>query len=247
MGHDYPSSDNFIQPLANTSTPYMYSPMGNVMMPTGYSEMNYANAQYLNDYGQQNIFQYQVPFVPMPLLPQNAQFVNTTAIPSSIPESVVPQEQQNGFVNTEMSLDDELSQLLKRVFIDDTDRSLKDLTDNPNILAQLNYYERCLLLRCQMQFYFSPDNLAKDHYLRNHMDSEGFVNLGLFSTFPRVKNLALDPDTIVNTLVSSSNFDLRINEQVYSSHHIIQIYLTVSGGQGPCETPRMDVVQQQSE
>lgn len=64
------------------------------------------------------------------------------------------------------------------------------------------------------QFYFSNENLAKDMFLRRHMDDEGFVQLGLFLTFPRIKNLGLDSNTIVNGLANSEHFELRINEQV---------------------------------
>ena len=45
------------------------------------------------------------------------------------------------------------------------------------------------LLRHQLHFYFSPDNLVKDFYLRGKMDSEGWVPFAEVAQFNRVKHL----------------------------------------------------------
>jgi hypothetical protein len=141
LSQDY-AAENFIQPLPNTAAPpYIYSNMPNMMLPTAYPDMGYANAPFLNDYSQQNMFQYRSPFVQMPIMPQNGPYINTS-IPAIIPESVQMPEEQN--------LEEELSHLLRRVFIDDNEKTLRDLTENPNIIAQMNFQERCLLLLCQM-------------------------------------------------------------------------------------------------
>lgn len=148
LSQDY-AADNFIQPLASApaAPPFVYP---NVLMTT-YPDMGYANAQFLNEYGQQNMFQYRAPFVQVPVMSQNSPFINTT-IPTTIPETVSEQNQADlqNHVSNEQSLDEELSQLLRRVFIDETEKSLRDLTDNLNIISQLNYSDRCLILRCQM-------------------------------------------------------------------------------------------------
>jgi hypothetical protein len=147
MGHEYTTADNFAQPL--TSAPavpsFIYPGITNVMMPSGYPDMSYANAQYLNEYGQQNMFQYRAPFVQLSMVPQNAPYINNS-VPATIPESMQMPEP----ANTEQNLEEELSQLLRRFFIDDNEKTLRDLTEDPSIISQLSFGERCLLLRCQM-------------------------------------------------------------------------------------------------
>lgn len=145
LSQDY-AGENYIQPLASApaAPPFIYPNMTNVILPTAYSEMTYANAQFLNDYGQQNIFQYRTPYVQLPMMPPNAPYISTTV--STIPESMPIPESTSG----EQNLEEELTQLLRRFFIDDNEKTLRDLTENPNIIAQLNFNERCLLLRCQM-------------------------------------------------------------------------------------------------
>lgn len=48
------------------------------------------------------------------------------------------------------------------------------------------------VLRQQIEYYFSVENLCKDVYLRAHMDSQGFVPLMFVTGFSRMK--ALQPD-----------------------------------------------------
>lgn len=45
------------------------------------------------------------------------------------------------------------------------------------------------VLRHQLHFYFSPENLANDFYLRGKMDSEGWVPFAEVAQFKRVKHL----------------------------------------------------------
>lgn len=54
-------------------------------------------------------------------------------------------------------------------------------------LDPLRYY-----LLGQLEYYFGPQNLAMDFFLRQQMDSLGFVSLPLLATFNRVKNLTSD-------------------------------------------------------
>merc|ERR1712050_453871 len=42
-------------------------------------------------------------------------------------------------------------------------------------------------LKAQIEFYFSPENLCKDVYLRKHMDDEGWTPLEVIAQFPKVK------------------------------------------------------------
>ncbi|KAJ6151173.1 Winged helix-turn-helix transcription repressor DNA-binding [Penicillium chermesinum] len=48
------------------------------------------------------------------------------------------------------------------------------------------------LLSTQLDYYFSVDNMCKDIYLRKQMDGQGFVPLGLFATFSRIRSLTED-------------------------------------------------------
>merc|ERR1719409_2119820 len=45
------------------------------------------------------------------------------------------------------------------------------------------------LLRRQVEFYFSVENLCKDIYLRSHMDEKGWTPLELIASFPKVQRL----------------------------------------------------------
>jgi la-related protein 1 len=48
------------------------------------------------------------------------------------------------------------------------------------------------VLKQQVEYYFSIENLCKDMYLRSHMDSQGFVPLHFVGAFKRVRNLSPD-------------------------------------------------------
>lgn len=45
------------------------------------------------------------------------------------------------------------------------------------------------LLKSQIEYYFSIENLCKDVFLRRHMDSQGFVNLHFIAAFRRMRDL----------------------------------------------------------
>lgn len=52
------------------------------------------------------------------------------------------------------------------------------------------------MLSMQLEYYFSVDNMCKDMFLRKHMDSQGFVPLGVIASFKRVKSLTEDFELI---------------------------------------------------
>ncbi|KAF0497666.1 La-related protein 1 [Gigaspora margarita] len=62
----------------------------------------------------------------------------------------------------------------------------------------------------QIEYYFSIDNLCKDIYLRNNMDSEGYVPIVLLAGFNRVKALTMDMDLVREALLSS--YIVEVNE-----------------------------------
>ncbi|CAJ0904126.1 5949_t:CDS:2, partial [Entrophospora sp. SA101] len=55
----------------------------------------------------------------------------------------------------------------------------------------------------QIEYYFSIENLCKDIYLRNNMDSEGYVDISLLAGFNRVKALTLEEEIIREALLNS--------------------------------------------
>ncbi|KAF9964804.1 La ribonucleoprotein domain member 1 [Mortierella alpina] len=61
----------------------------------------------------------------------------------------------------------------------------------------------------QMEYYFSVENLCKDVYMRNQMDSEGYVPLSLVANFNRVKHLTTDHALIKETLKKSKEIETK--------------------------------------
>ncbi|RIA82146.1 hypothetical protein C1645_835849 [Glomus cerebriforme] len=55
----------------------------------------------------------------------------------------------------------------------------------------------------QIEYYFSIENLCKDIYLRNNMDSEGYVPISLLAGFNRVKALTMDEKLVREALLMS--------------------------------------------
>jgi la-related protein 1 len=49
--------------------------------------------------------------------------------------------------------------------------------------------DKVSLLRQQLEYYFSIDNLCKDVYLRVHMDNEGWIGLPFIASFSRIQAL----------------------------------------------------------
>ncbi|KAL3080206.1 hypothetical protein niasHT_035726 [Heterodera trifolii] len=69
------------------------------------------------------------------------------------------------------------------------------------------------LVRSQIEYYFSADNLQKDFFLRRKMDIDGFLPLGLVASFPRVRSLTLDQNFIVSSLCDSDKVELNEDNQ----------------------------------
>ncbi|KAG0316471.1 La ribonucleoprotein domain member 1B [Dissophora globulifera] len=59
----------------------------------------------------------------------------------------------------------------------------------------------------QMEYYFSVENLCKDVFMRNQMDSQGFVPLTLVANFNRVKSLTTDIELIKEALKPSKEIE----------------------------------------
>ncbi|KAI2622937.1 hypothetical protein GGS26DRAFT_593786 [Hypomontagnella submonticulosa] len=64
----------------------------------------------------------------------------------------------------------------------------------------------------QVEYYFSIDNLCKDTYLRQFMDSQGFVPLGVIATFKRMQEIAQDYQIIRIACDSSPHIEFVVTE-----------------------------------
>ncbi|KAJ9464393.1 La-related protein [Diplonema papillatum] len=67
-------------------------------------------------------------------------------------------------------------------------------------------------LREQIEFYFSTRNLQTDAYLRGKMDALLRVPLDVVGSFPRIKDLMLNEDSLVEAIESSEVLTLTVNE-----------------------------------
>ena len=64
------------------------------------------------------------------------------------------------------------------------------------------------VVRAQIEYYFSVENLCKDLFLRAKMDSNGYISLGTIASFNRVRMLTTDVPFIVESLQSSTVVEL---------------------------------------
>lgn len=69
-----------------------------------------------------------------------------------------------------------------------------------------------MLLKNQIEYYFSIENLCKDMYLRKRMDSQGFVNLHFVAAFKRIRELTSDMSMIRAVCESSTELDFVVGE-----------------------------------
>lgn len=92
------------------------------------------------------------------------------------------------------------------------------------------------LLRTQIEYYFSSDNLQKDFFLRRKMDAEGFLPLELIASFPRVRSLTYDQSFIVKCLRGSLKVELSLDElKIRPRVNPLQWPLLESGAQSGTE------------
>lgn len=70
-----------------------------------------------------------------------------------------------------------------------------------------------LLIRQQIEYYFSEVNLEKDVYLRSKMDELGFIDLSLICGFKRVKNLSMDERLIRDSVKKSEKLEVKLESE----------------------------------
>ncbi|KAJ7039883.1 winged helix DNA-binding domain-containing protein [Mycena alexandri] len=61
----------------------------------------------------------------------------------------------------------------------------------------------------QLEFYLSPDNMAQDLYLRQQMDSQGWVRIEMLASFKRVQSKTSDINLVRDVLGLSHYAELR--------------------------------------
>jgi len=94
---------------------------------------------------------------------------------------------------------------------------------SPSTLALGNNQQQQLLqasaeyniLLCQLcqqiEYYFSPENLIRDTFLRKKMDCEGFVLLSEICNFNRVKHLTSDPRVVMLAVKRSDWLEMMLD------------------------------------
>ncbi|KAF5008591.1 hypothetical protein FDECE_5143 [Fusarium decemcellulare] len=68
------------------------------------------------------------------------------------------------------------------------------------------------MLKSQIEYYFSIENLCKDMYLRKRMDSQGFVPLHFITAFKRMRDLSADMGLIRAVCEQSVDVDYVVGE-----------------------------------
>lgn len=68
------------------------------------------------------------------------------------------------------------------------------------------------MLKSQIEYYFSIENLCKDMYLRQRMDSQGFVPLHFITAFKRMRDLSADMNLIRAVCEDSVDVDYVVGE-----------------------------------
>ncbi|KAM5356271.1 hypothetical protein ACJ41O_002917 [Fusarium nematophilum] len=68
------------------------------------------------------------------------------------------------------------------------------------------------MLKSQIEYYFSIENLCKDMYLRQRMDSQGFVPLHFITAFKRMRDLSADMSLIRAVCEDSIDVDYIVGE-----------------------------------
>lgn len=64
------------------------------------------------------------------------------------------------------------------------------------------------MLRTQIEYYFSEENLQRDFFLRRKMDEGGFLPISLIASFHRVQALTQDVSLVVEALANSTTVEI---------------------------------------
>ena len=80
-------------------------------------------------------------------------------------------------------------------------------------------------LRKQLEYYFSPENLAHDEYLRTQMDQDQFVNISIIASFNQIRKLTSDVNMVTQVLRGrQSQQQVLITERPVSRSYIPKFF-----------------------
>lgn len=75
-------------------------------------------------------------------------------------------------------------------------QSMQPMSAIPYHASYMDQYAMLEMVKTQLEYYFSINNLCKDVFLRKHMDSQGFVFLSFIAGFKRITALTQDFDLL---------------------------------------------------
>ena len=75
------------------------------------------------------------------------------------------------------------------------------------------------LLRSQIEYYFSEENLQRDFFLRRKMDEGGFLPISLIASFHRVQALTSDVSLVVEALTNSTTVEIVDGVKLRTRHN----------------------------
>lgn len=96
------------------------------------------------------------------------------------------------------------------------------------------------MLRTQIEYYFSEENLQRDFFLRRKMDEGGFLPISLIASFHRVQALTQDVSLVVEALSNSTTVEIVDGVKLRTRHDpdkwplvscAVRGHLCVSGAQ----------------
>ncbi|KAF8067638.1 winged helix DNA-binding domain-containing protein [Lyophyllum atratum] len=61
----------------------------------------------------------------------------------------------------------------------------------------------------QLEYYLSPQNMAQDFFLRQRMDSRGWIPVSLIASFNRVRQVTIDAQLVRDVLLLSSVVEVK--------------------------------------
>ncbi|KAL5986070.1 hypothetical protein ACLOJK_028060 [Asimina triloba] len=91
--------------------------------------------------------------------------------------------------------------------VPDSFRGMPFVVPAPVFIPQPDPHLRTMLIK-QIEYYFSPENLCKDIFLRQNMDEHGWVSISLIANFNRVKHLTHDIQFILDAVRTSTVVEL---------------------------------------
>ncbi|CAH8386254.1 unnamed protein product [Eruca vesicaria subsp. sativa] len=88
--------------------------------------------------------------------------------------------------------------------------SVLDLSDIPNLRSLALMSDLSSRIRSQIEYYFSDENLVRDHHLKFLMDNQGWVDVFPIVEFRRIKGMTDDISLILRSMVSSRTVEVQV-------------------------------------